>query len=70
MLILAFNLIWKNLKTELPSNFPVFLHGLNEIKESLKSWNPHPQSIIKEKFMNDLHRVHFKTSEKLPFSFF
>lgn len=59
MLILAFNLIWKNLKTELPSNFPVFLHGLNEIKESLKSWNPHPESIVKEKFMNDLHGVHF-----------
>lgn len=54
MLMLVFNLIWKNLKTELPHNFPVFLHSLNEIKESLKPWIPHPRSNIKEKLMNDL----------------
>lgn len=51
VLRLVFNLIWKNPKTEIPHNFPLFLHGLNEIQEVLKHWIPN--STLNRNLMDD-----------------
>ena len=37
-LILVFDLIWANAKTEIPKNFPVFLTALKVIQQVLKTW--------------------------------
>lgn len=37
-LILVFDLIWTDTKTEIPKNFPVFLTALKVIKQVLKPW--------------------------------